>query len=241
MPGGLTMTLRAFIAGATGYTGRYVVSELRDLGVETIAHIRPESSTLEEARQSFEALGAQVDTTPWTEEAMVARFCELQPSVVFALLGTTRKRAHQEGKLGRDVSYASVDYGLTSLLIRAAQASSSCQRFVYLSAVGVKPTSSVPYLKARALAEAELQQSALPYTIARPSLITGQDRLEHRRGERIASVLSGGLLTAAGWLGARKFRDRYQALTGQVLARGLIRVATDPGCENQIVHTEELA
>ena len=56
---------RAFVAGATGYTGRAVVRELTDRGLECIAHVRPDSPRLEEWRRVFTAMGATFDCTPW--------------------------------------------------------------------------------------------------------------------------------------------------------------------------------
>src|SRR5262245_55763625 len=49
----------AFVAGATGYTGNEVVSALRGRGIRTIAHVRPDSSSLERWRKSFEDIGAE--------------------------------------------------------------------------------------------------------------------------------------------------------------------------------------
>lgn len=45
----------AFVAGATGRTGRAVVTALRHRGVTTIAHVRPESATAPARRARVEA------------------------------------------------------------------------------------------------------------------------------------------------------------------------------------------
>ena len=82
----------AFVAGATGYTGQAVVARLRALDRPALAHVRPDSSRLEVWRERFTAQGAEVDATPWQLEAMTERFREASPAVVFALLGTTRRR-----------------------------------------------------------------------------------------------------------------------------------------------------
>ena len=87
----------AFVAGATGYTGQEVVAELRRRGTQTWAHVRPDSSRRAEFTSRFEGLGAQVDATAWDEAALTARFVELRPDLLFALLGTTRSRAKEEG------------------------------------------------------------------------------------------------------------------------------------------------
>ena len=79
----------AYVAGATGYTGRAVVQCLTQAGIETHAHIRPDSKSLAEWTDKFTQWGAQVDTTPWDQEAMTKRLKGLNPDAVFGCLGTT--------------------------------------------------------------------------------------------------------------------------------------------------------
>lgn len=233
----------AFVAGATGYTGRAVVEELRRRGVATVAHIRPGSSSLAEARRRFEELGADVDTTPWEPEAMGTTLRRLRPTLVFSLLGTTRKRARGEG-MAAEEAYERIDYGLTALLVDAAAGSDPRPRFVYLSAVGVEPdsepTSGNAYLKARARAEAKLRASGLPFMIARPSFVTGPDRRESRPLERIAAAAADALLEAAARLGARRLRDRYASLDATTLARALVTAALDPPSDAAVLEAPAL-
>ncbi|MDP6943652.1 MAG: epimerase, partial [Myxococcota bacterium] len=107
------MNHHAFVAGATGYTGRAVVATLRDQGVRTTAHVRPGSPRLDTHRDHFESLGAAVDTTPWSQEAMAATLSTLHPTLVFCLLGTTRHRVAQERRAGDPaLTYDDVDYGM---------------------------------------------------------------------------------------------------------------------------------
>jgi len=229
------------VAGATGYTGRAVVRALRDTGVETVAHVRPDSSALAAWRARFEALGARVDTTPWEPEAMRATLAALRPSLVFALLGTTRARARRVAReRGTVEDYETVDYGLTMLLCQAARGCGSRPRFVYLSAVGVRQGSRNAYLAARARVEQALMQGDLPYLIVRPSFITGADRDEFRLGERIAARVTDLALGVAGLLGARRLRERYRSTTNRILAEALVRLALDPAAANTVVESEGL-
>ncbi len=234
-----TTHARAFVAGATGYTGRATVAALRERGIETVAHVRPDSPRLPEFRAQFEALGADVDVTPWEPEAMAASLRRWQPSLVFALLGTTRKRARGEG-MAATQAYARVDYGLTRWLVDAAAACGSRPRFVYLSAIGVRPDARNPYFAARARAEAALRDSGLPWTIARPAFITGADRQEPRAAERAAAVVGNAALAVVGLLGGGRVRDRYRSMDATVLARGLVRVALDPAFVDRVVLPEAL-
>jgi uncharacterized protein YbjT (DUF2867 family) len=230
----------AFVAGATGYTGREVVRELVGQGVRTVAHVRPDSPRVEEWRERFEAAGAAVDTTPWGDAEMVYTLSTLQPTHVFSLLGTTRARRRASATRGATESYESIDYGLTALLIRAAVASGSKPRFVYLSAFGVREHSTNPYLVARLRAESILRASGLPYTIARPSFITGPGRDEARPLERAGAGVANVIAGLARVVGARRFAGSVHSLTGAELAAGLVRHALDASAENVTLGTEEL-
>src|SRR5882672_5667836 len=91
---------KAFVAGATGYTGREVVRALVVRGVAASAHVRPNSPQLDALTREFAAEGATLDTTSWDGAALTATLTRLRPSVVFALLGTTRARVHAARQAG---------------------------------------------------------------------------------------------------------------------------------------------
>lgn len=225
----------AFVAGATGYVGREVVAELTAAGHRAIAHVRPDSSQLDAWRERFD----EVDTTTWDTGAMAARLAELAPTVVFALIGTTRKRARAEGIDGD--RYDAIDYGLTELLYRAAEVVPGAPRFVYLSAAGVSQNSSSAYMKARWRAEELIRAGPLPYIIARPSIITGPDRDDSRPGERFAAVTGDAVLALAGALGAKKLRSRYRSTDATTLAASLVKLALAPiDGEGVVVEGDEL-
>lgn len=232
--------MRAFVAGATGYTGREVVRELRGHGVAAVAHVRPDSPRLADWEVRFQAHHAVVDTTPWELHAMRETLERWQPTHVFALLGTTRARARAAQARGRDESYEKVDYGLTSLLLRAVLLTGRETRFIYLSSIGVHENPRNAYLAARWRMEGELKESRLPYIIARPGFITGPDRDEFRLGERVLASLSDGALALAALVGARKLRDRFRSITGPQLAHALVHAALDARYTNVILEAPEL-
>lgn len=233
------MSDRAFVAGATGYTGRAVVAALRARGVETAAHVRPDSSSLAQWQTRFEAEGASVDTTAWDRAAMTSTLRERAPTVVFALLGTTRRRAADEG-MDAVAGYEAVDYGLTKCLLDACAEAVPQARFVYLSSLGVKEGTRNPYLAARARVEAALRSGSQPYTIARPSFITGPDRDESRPGERMGAAVGDAMLTAVGWFGGARVRDRYRSMDAATLAQGLVRAAFDPQAAGAVLDADAL-
>jgi uncharacterized protein YbjT (DUF2867 family) len=220
---------RAFVAGATGYTGRHVVEQLARQGHEVIAHVRPDSSGLAAWRERFAAMGATVDMTAWEADAMRETLARVAPTHVFSLLGTTQHRMKQLAAAGQDAesaSYERVDFGLTALLIDAAGAVAPPPRFIYLSSMGVSSTPGA-YMEARRKAEAKLASSGLPATVARPGIITGEDRGEDRPGERFGGVIAGGVFGALRALGAKKLASLYLPVTGDQLARALVTLALD--------------
>jgi uncharacterized protein YbjT (DUF2867 family) len=226
----------AFVAGATGLTGRHVVAALRSRDIPTIAHVRPDSSRLAEWTERFEALGARVDSTAWEFDAMAATMEIESPSVVFSLLGTTQKRKSTSGDPASN-TYEAVDYGLTHLLLTAASRSGT-PRFVYLSSLGADGGRGA-YLDVRKRIEAELAGGSLPWTSIRPAIIHGE-RDESRLGEAIGASLGDGLLGLVGALGGSKLRDKYQSIQASDLAAGIVRWALDPSGANRIVETEDL-
>ena len=163
-----------------------------------------------------------------------------QPTHIFALLGTTRSRGKAVRRQGGTASYATVDYGLTSMLLRAQLLTARNARFIYLSSFGVSATTRNPYLAARWRMETELRASGLPHIIARPAFITGPDREERRFGERTLAVLTDSLLTVAGAIGAHKLKDRFKSLTGRQLASALVKAALDERYTNVTLDAAEL-
>jgi len=224
---------RAFVVGATGLTGRFVVAELCARGMAVTAHVRPDSSRLEEWRTHFEGLGATVDTTPWEKGAMMQRFENEVPDLVFLLLGTTKKRARRGGG-----DYEEVDYGMTVMAIDAL-----CQRgetgVVYLSSLGVKDGVRSAYMLARWRVEEHLRASGLAYLIARPSFIVG-DRDEPRMMEHVGSAVADGVFWSVGLFGAKKSRNRLSSIRGEDLANGLVREAIDAELTGRIVYSDDL-
>lgn len=223
----------AFVAGATGYTGRAVVETLRARGIATLAHVRPGSSRREEWQARFEALGAEVDTSPWELAAIREALTRRQPTLVFSLLGTTARRARGEGMKAEE-AYERVDYGLSKLLLDACLGLVPLPRFVYLSSLGADGAMRNPYLEARARVEADIRRSGLPFVIARPSFITGPDRDEDRPLEQIGAKVGDALLGVAGALGARRLRDRYASTDGKGLAQALVRLGLESS-EAQVI------
>lgn len=231
--------MRAFVAGATGYVGKAVVRLLVERGVETLAHVRPDSSRLVEHIELFESVGAIVDTTPWEQEAMSQRFRAFQPHFVFGCLGTTAAR-RRASSAPENETYEAVDYGLTALLVRASAAQETKPRFVYLSSAGTGASTGSAYLLARFKAETAIQKAELPYTIARPAIISGTNREEDRPAERFGAVVGDALLGVAAAVGLGSLRDKWASMTNVQLATAMVDLALSSDGLNRIVDAREL-
>ncbi len=231
----------AFVAGATGFTGREVVRLIAAGGITAVAHVRPDSPSLDTWRDRFAAMGATVDATPWEARALAATLGRLRPELVFCLIGTTRKRGQRAAATGRPTeSYETVDYGLTKLLADACVAAGHRPRFVYLSAAGASERAGSPYGRARWKAEQAVRTSGLPYTIARPSFIVGAGRDEPRPAELWGARAIDGLLAVAGAVGLRTLRERYRSTSNAVLAGALVRLARDSAALDATIESEGL-
>ncbi len=237
----MSQTHTAFVAGATGYTGRSVVEALRARGIRTLAHIRGDSRRLPELGPRFASLGAEVVTTAWEPEAIAALLAAERPTLVFALLGTTAANAKAErARTGREVDYERVDYGLTKLLLDACVKAGHAPRFVYLSSIGTSASAPGAYMQARWKAEQAITTRGVPFTIVRPSFISGDDRDEPRPGERFGAEAARLVLGAAAALGAKRLQRRWAPMTGATLAGAMVSLALDPAWAGRVCEGEAI-
>jgi uncharacterized protein YbjT (DUF2867 family) len=220
--------MRMLIVGATGYVGRHVAAEARRAGHEVVAHVRPGSPSGDRSAAQLVALGARVVRTPWAPDAWV-RFLEAElPDRIFLLLGTTSARARSARETGGpDASQAAVDLGLTTLTIGAARVASPETGLVYLSALGASATGN-EYLRVRATVEAALVTGPNPFTVVRPSFITGPDRDEARPAERVGAVVGDALCALLRLVGSRRRAAQWASITGADLAKILVELAAFP-------------
>jgi uncharacterized protein YbjT (DUF2867 family) len=149
----------AFVAGATGYTGRALLEEFGRVKTEWAP--RPHARS---AGKLGEASGAVV-CDPRDVAALTAgmRGCD----AVVQLIGTVRAR-FDEG------DYEAIDYGTTVALGEAAKAA-GVRRLLLLSSVGAASARG-RYLAVKRKTEQWVEQSGLEYTIVRPSFIVGPGR-----------------------------------------------------------------
>lgn len=220
--------MRMLIVGATGYVGGHVVTEARRAGHDVIAHVRPGSATGDRDAASLVAVGARVIRTPWTAEAWY-RQLEAEPvERLFLLLGTTAARARAASAAGGpDASQTTIDRGLTLMALGAVRTASPETGLIYLSALGASANGN-EYLRVRATVEAALVSGPNPFTVVRPSLITGSDRAESRPIESVSAVVGDAVCAVLRLVGSRRRAARLASITGLELAKILVELAGKP-------------
>ena len=197
---------RLFIAGASGATGQLVLPLAVSEGVPVLAHLRPKRGRAADAQHAVFELS---DT-----EALVAalRGC----STILQLIGTVRAR------FAAGDTYETSDVGTTRALVEAGR-TAGIDHVVLLSSVGAGYPLGA-YLRAKAAAERLVQQSALPWTIFRPSAFQSD---QHR--------LPGlALFTRAPGL------DRFRPMPLSWLARGLVRTGKERAPLGAVLEGREL-
>ncbi|MCB2200762.1 NAD(P)H-binding protein [bacterium] len=210
----------AFVAGATGPTGRAVVDELLARGIPTVAHVRQDHTDLDEWLEWFKSRGAEIDLTAFEQIDISNTLAQRKPSLVFCLLGSnpTRMGRKSGGRYNPFIDgYEAVDNGLATMLMRASSSSGSNPRFILASAAGADETSSIEMLAEKGKAEAFLANSSLRYTGIRIATLLGTPVEERRRGKRDRLLATLGLA------------DESHDITPEEAARLLVDISLDPG------------
>ena len=150
------------VAGANGQVGQHIVRFVVEGGHEVRAMIREEDQA-----QRLRELGGE--TVVADLEGEVAHTVEGCDAVVFSAGGGPGSGPEKK---------ETVDYGGASKLIQAAT-EHGANRYLMVSTVGAHDPESAnekmqPYLRAKARADKELQQSGLDYTIVRPGPLTDE-------------------------------------------------------------------
>ncbi|UOA15510.1 MULTISPECIES: SDR family oxidoreductase [Sulfitobacter] len=158
------MTMKILVAGATGKTGRLLVSELKDRGAEPIALVRDGSDTsvLPEGTEQ-----RQGDLTN-----LQTGVCDGVDVVIFAAGSGGSTGPEMTEKVDREGAQRLVDFA------REAKVG----RFVMLSSVGAdnppEDHEMTHYLKAKQAADKHLQASGLTYSILRPVALTDDPKTD---------------------------------------------------------------
>lgn len=151
--------MRVFVTGLTGFVGHYVGHALLEAGHEVVGLVRDERK-LGRLAGHVTARRGDVNDLESLKAAMAG--CD----AVIHLVGIIKEIPSQ------GVTFERLHVEATQNAIAAAQAN-GIDRFVHMSANGVKPHGA-PYQTSKYRAEAHLKASGLSWTIFRPSVIVGE-------------------------------------------------------------------
>ncbi len=149
--------MRVFVTGGSGFIGYYLLLELMRKGHEARCLVRPPSrAKLARNRWIKPVLGDFASPESYSESLAG---CE----AIVNLVGIIRE--------SRGATYETLHIrGLKGLL--AAAKRHGVGRFIQISAIGARPNGT-PYQRTKAIAEEEVKNSGLGFTILRPSIVFG--------------------------------------------------------------------
>lgn len=198
--------MHVWIAGASGLTGSFLLSELLQHPlVDQVTSLVRRSSGLSHPRLReilFKADGSVPDNLQ-------------KPDAVFCCLGTTINKA------GSKEAFRKVDVLLVEDLIHQAKAK-GVRSFVLQSSVGANAQSGNFYLRCKGEAEQALVNSGIvQVAIVRPSFLAG-NRKEFRLGERFGLAM----MRLLNPLFIGKLR-RYRSVKASTVARVMLNAGID--------------
>ena len=207
--------MSVLILGASGLTGSYLLSELLELNeIQSVtALVR---SPLGRDHPKLTVVQADL----FDLESVEDRF---QVDVVYCCIGTTAAKTPDK------TIYRKIDMGIT---VEAARLASKhgVKQFMVISSMGANPNSKVFYNRLKGeMEEAVLALDIPKIHILRPSLIGG-DRLEKRRGEKLALRL---MKTFKAVVPAN-----YRIIHPRTIAHAMIKLTLNPVDKTIFLSTE---
>lgn len=141
--------MKVLLTGATGFTGSYVVPLLLDKGHEVACFVRSSSST----------------------DSLLCDRLELRRG------DFNDPQSLKQALIGREalINVASLGFGHAPAIVQAAEAA-GIRRAIFVSTTAVSTTLNAASKLVRLAAEDTIRQSALAYTILRPTMIYGSPR-----------------------------------------------------------------
>ena len=199
---------RVILAGSTGLTGGYILSELKHHPAISQVYCtfrkEPAENQISPVKPIlFNPLANQIEAFP-------------QADIAFCCIGTTMAKAKSQ-KVFRE---ADVDFVIA--FAREAK-NSGVRTFALQSSVGADASSSNFYLACKGEAEEAIHKMDFDnFLIFRPSLLMGP-RKEQRFGERMAQLI----FPVFQWLIPRKW-NRYKAIHAETLAKAMVNFSFQP-------------
>lgn len=147
--------MKLFLTGGTGFLGQSVLRQLAQAGHQVYALTR--DSKRVQVRGVEAVTGDISNVSSWEEALKGVDAC-------IHMIGILREHRSQ------GVTFQKAHYQATVDMVKACQRN-GISRFIHVSANGVEKSSSVPYMRTKALGEQAVQSSGLDWTILRPGLV----------------------------------------------------------------------
>ncbi len=173
------------VTGSTGFIGQALVNHLVTLGYPVRLLLNPS--------RSYPALpksvSVEVAISSMNDERNL-RASMKNIDTIFHLIGTEWKGIHAE--------YEEVDIRAAKMFSKVAK-QMGVRRFIYLSHIGADRASAYSPMRIKALAEAAIRESGVPYTIVRTAVAYGaNDHFTNTIRDYILSTKRGPLLLPGG-------------------------------------------
>ena len=149
------------VTGGTGFIGQVLVSHLVTLGYPVRLLLNPARDYPKLPR----GVPVEVAISSMNDERNL-RASMKDIDTVFHLIGTEWKGIHAE--------FEEIDIRAARMFSKVAK-EMNVEHFIYLSHIGAERASAYNLLRAKALAEAAIRESGVPYTIIRSGIVYGQN------------------------------------------------------------------
>lgn len=159
--------MKVLITGSTGFVGRYIVNALLSEGFEIASPVRDP----DKLRRLYgdKVKGYKVDFE--SKSSIRKAFEDFDPQYIIHLIGIL----YEEQSKG--ITFYKVHYLYSKNIYQTAK-EYGVKKVIHMSALGTHPDAPSSYHKTKYMAEQELINTGLDYTIFRPSIILGpQQRL----------------------------------------------------------------
>lgn len=206
--------MKVFITGASGFVGSEIVQQLEQSGHQIRALLRSQNKSA--APSAHETVIGDT-TDPLSLEGKLAG-CD----AVINLVGIIREFS------GKGITFTRLHTESTRNLLQAAE-QQGVKRFLQMSANGARENASTDYHKTKWAAEELVRQSALDWTIFRPSLIFGAH-------DQFVNMLAGIIRKSPLVPVMGDGRYRLQPVSVKDVATGFVRALDTPESYGKTYH-----
>jgi uncharacterized protein YbjT (DUF2867 family) len=212
---------KAVVFGSSGFVGSHLLSEmLNSSDYEQVIAV---------ARRSLNITHSKLRTVVADYNSLLNVKSEIAADEVFLVLGTTRKNSPKQAE------YYQVDHDYPVLAARIAKENGARSVFL-VTAVGANPNSKFFYARTKGETERDVIALDFEHThIFRPSMILGNRKEKRSLLEetliRCWSALNPLLMWKA---------DKYKGITGEDIARALIKSAKNQTDKIKIYYWREM-